>query len=72
MARTSPPSPTALIQAKLMVAKDQAHKKKEKRLKAAKAATGKTKSKGASKTPSVTQSTKENQAPVPAKGITIS
>ena len=55
-----------------MVAKDQAHKKKEKRLKAAKAATGKTKSKGASKTPSVTQSTKENQAPVPAKGITIS
>jgi hypothetical protein len=50
-----------------MVAKDQACKKKEKRLKAAKAA--KTKTKAASKMPS---SMKENQAPIPAKGITIS
>ena len=67
MARTSPPSPNTLIQAKLMVAKDQAQKK---RLKMAKAA--KTKIKGASKTRSVTQSMKENQAPVSTKGITIS
>jgi hypothetical protein len=67
MARTAPPSPNALIQANLMVAKDQACKKKEKRLKAAKAA--KTKTKAALKMPS---SMKENQAPIPAKGITIS
>jgi hypothetical protein len=64
MARTSLPSPDVLIQAKLVVAKDQAQKK---RLKAAK-----TKKKGASKMRSVTESMKENQAPVSTKGITIS
>jgi hypothetical protein len=72
MARTPLPSPDVLIQAKLVVAKDQAQKKRLKAAKAAKAA--KTKNKGASKTrsESVTQSMKENQAPVSSKGITIS
>jgi hypothetical protein len=64
MARTSLPSPDVLIQAKLMVAKDQAQKK---RLKAAK-----TKKKGALKMRSITESMKENQASVSTKGITIS
>jgi len=50
-----------------MVAKDQAQKK---RLKASKAA--KTKNKGASKMPLMTQSMKENQVPVLTKCITIS
>ena len=44
MARTFPPSPNTLIQAKIMVAMDQACKKKVKRIKDAK-----TETKGASK-----------------------